>query len=328
MKKSLKVLKITSYVIAIIIFVLVVSIFSLKMARPLIFKDFENKSEKSFSIPGLNKDYVPQGLCYNKNKKLYLFCGYMTDKSNSKIFILDENGSLVKEINLLKKDGNKYSGHAGGISSVGEHVYISNASKIFHVSLSSLLNCENEGYVQFDGEFKVPTRSSFCFANDNYLLVGEYTEPKGKSYSTDESHHFTKNDVTNKALCVAYKIDENQEFGVDVSKVEYSLSLPSYVQGIALDEQNNIYLSESHGISFSYLESYKVDFSKEDGTFDDSKLYFLGKDNLVSKIKMPPMSEEIDYVDGTIIVNYESASKKYGIFNIWKNYNIIKYTIN
>lgn len=301
------------------------TILILGLIRPLIFSEFEKNSDASINIPGLKQDYTPQGLAYSKDKNLYLFCGYMNDKSNSKIFVCDQEGNIVKEVNLLKEDQSKYSGHAGGIAVLNDDIYLSNASEIFHLSLTKLLECENKGSIAFDGSFKVSSRASYCFVNEDYLFVGEYFDSGNKSYKTDESHHFSDGKIVNQAICLAYSIIDSKEmFNVDYNSPSFVLSLPGNVQGICQIDQQ-IVLSRSSGISFSKLDFYDLESAKEVGEFKEAKVYFLSNDNLTKRVKMPPMSEDIDVKDGKIIINFESACKKYSLFNIWKTKKVMEF---
>ncbi len=301
-------------------------IFILSLCRPIIFSKYEKNSKAICDIPGLNQNYTPQGVCYNKDKKVYLFCGYMNNKTNSKIFVANEQGELIKEVNLLKEDNSLYKGHAGGIASLNDDVYLSNASKIFHLKLSDILACENKGEISFDGSFKVNSRASYCYINDNYLFVGEYSDRSVSSYKTDASHHFT-DDKTNYAICSLYKVDQSKEYHIDYSSPEMVLSLPDYVQGICQVDDKTICLSRSHGINFSSLDFYDLSKASKVGEFETKDVYFLGKNCLNESVRVPPMSEDIDFVDGKILINFESGCRKYRLVNIWKSEKLMAYTI-
>lgn len=278
---------------------------------------------------GLVGKYVVQGLAYSDQEKTYLFCGYMTDKKNSRIYITSD-GEEVKTLLLQKENGDPYTGHAGGISVSGKRVFISNAGKIFYLSLDTLMNAEDRTSVSFEGEFSVNNRASFTYADETYLLVGEYYDSSSKSYATDESHHFeVAGGKKQRAICSAYKIDLSEESGIKENTPAFILSLPDYAQGIALTSSGKVVVSCSHGISFSALNIYSApDFTKPDATLNGVPVFYLDDESKEKKVAMPPMSEDIDYAGGQVLVNFESASKKYKEFNLWQSKSVMGYAVD
>lgn len=77
--------------------------------------------------------------------------------------------------------------------------------------------------------------------------------------------------------------------------------IPKEVQGVAFDEDGTIYFSTSYGRkNSSYLKAY-------------SSLLELAcePDKPSVSVEMPPCSEEVAFVDGSLMVLFESASEKY-----------------
>ena len=40
---------------------------------------------------------------------------------------------------------------------------------------------------------------------------------------------------------------------------------------------------------------------------------------------MPPMSEEVDYIDGKVYISFESAGKKYKSINVFRQENVLAF---
>lgn len=55
--------------------------------------------------------------------------------------------------------------------------------------------------------------------------------------------------------------------------------------------------------------------------------YYLDKGNLLQDIAVMPMTEDLDYHNGKIYINFESASKKYKLGNIYPSKNVYTYDI-
>ena len=64
-------------------------------------RDFEKVSQKEFAIPGLDSSFVPQGLDYDSVNDKFVVCGYMSNKSSSRIYIVDgQTGKTEKYFTL------------------------------------------------------------------------------------------------------------------------------------------------------------------------------------------------------------------------------------
>lgn len=298
-------------------------IFSVVVAAPLLamggvalydtiaFNDYYKNSEKLYKIPGINDGYIPQGLAYSKKYDVFLNTGYMKKSSDaSRIYISKEDGSDMKFVSLKYKD-ELFTKHNGGIGIHGEMAYISTASKLYSLSMKDLVNANNGDYVNILGEQKVHTNSSFCFASDSMMYVGEFCDD-GK-YKVDETHHIKNGDQEHHALVLAYPF-----IGDIVSPLpQFGYSVLDCAQGMCITDSNKIVISTSRGLDASKLVSYKVNANtkmslfKNDDFLTPVVISFLGTNELVNEIKGPAMNEEIEYKDGYIYVNNESACNKY-----------------
>ena len=85
-------------------------------------KDFFDASTKEFAIPGLETTFTPQGITQIDGSNKFIVCGYMSDGSASRYYVLDSEGKVVKYF-TLKQSGEDYVGHASGILSKGSTLW-------------------------------------------------------------------------------------------------------------------------------------------------------------------------------------------------------------
>lgn len=95
--KSKKALKIVIIIVAVIcLFLLGIrAYFRLPVA------EYYRNSEKSFLIPGISDGAVLQGLEYANGK--FLVCGYMSDGSASKIYVVDGKNNSTEKSSFCKR---------------------------------------------------------------------------------------------------------------------------------------------------------------------------------------------------------------------------------
>ncbi len=278
---------------------LLLTLIGLNIAKFFIYDDYYAVKTDICNNPGLNDGFVCQGIAVSEENGVILVCGYMKDKSNSRIYVTDFDSDSYY-VELTRNGGEKYTGHAGGMAVVGKTVYIANAKKIYTFSLEDVLNSENGGTVDIGSGTKVNTNASFVYADEDFLYVGEYND--GGSYNI-EGHENETSEGTHYALCTKYAIG-------DLTKPIASYSIRNYVQGICFTPNGNVVLSTSHGLNDSIYYVYDLDKATDSGKiFDGAPLYYL--DVLDQEIHGPAMSEDLDYYDGKIITLTESASDKY-----------------
>lgn len=311
--KSKKALKIVIIIVAVIcLFLLGIrAYFRLPVAG------YYRNSEKSFLIPGTSDGSVLQGLEYTDGK--FLVCGYMTDGTASKLFVVDEEKNKTEKTLLLQKeDGSDYTGHAGGVAVNGKYVYVADGSdKCLYVYLLSDINSASDGgSVKSIGSFSTLVSENdyispaFVTVADGKVFVGEFY--REQNYKTLDSHKIkTASGDENPALIVAFEADESAPYGVS-QKISEVYSVRGLVQGMAMTE-DRIYLSTSYAVAFSHIYTYDKKSPADGGTLSvlgqTAKLYVL--DTPVGDTKIAPMSEEIVVMDGRLYVMCESATNKY-----------------
>ena len=299
------------------------------ISTPVFYGDFAKNATKLGLIPDLIIDgFTPQGMTAVEGGDTYMICGYMSGKENSRIYRYGADGKAVK-ILLEYEDGDVYSGHAGGFTASGEYVYISNASKIFVLKLSDVMNAKDGDTVRFIGRFEVPCRASFCSSDGDCLYVGEY---HANGYETAADHVIETASGTHAAMVFGYALSDGGEFGIaDTKTPAVAYSVGDFVQGCAVAAGKTAYLSCSHGLSTSELKSYDVS-GEADSVFNydgvNIPLYLLDKNRSLATLKMPHMSEDIEYRGGALYIVFESAARKYGAGLLpFSTFNVNKYSI-
>lgn len=299
MKKILKFVgKFIMFVIIGIVSLLLVAIIGLNIAKHFIYSDYYSIKTDICKNPGLNDGFVCQGIAVSEENGVILVCGYMKDKSNSRIYVTDfESNSYYVE---LTRSGEKYTGHAGGLAITGDTVYIANAKKIYSFPLESVLSASNGDIVDIGSGTKVNTNASFVYTDEEYLYVGEFHD--GGKYVIKNHEHETA-EGTHYAICTKYSLN-------DLNTPVAVYTLRNNVQGVCFTPQGQVVLSTSYGLTDTVYYVYDLVNATDSGlTFDGAPVYYL--DNLEKEIHGPAMGEDLDFYDGKIITLTESASQKY-----------------
>ena len=290
---------------------------------PLATIDFFANSDPEYVTPGIYEGLVPQGYAYIEENGVYLQCGYMADGvSASRIYVTDANNtSNTYFVELYTADGQPYTGHTGGITSSSGIVWLTNDGEgddncMWVFTLAELLNSK-DGKVILSTKFQPESRAACCFADGEYLWIGEFND--GEKYVTKESHTFGEN----KALVCAYKIDTASKYGIEFESVEgkdvftpaLALSVTDLVQGFTRTP-DGFALSTSYSVKASHLLFYSdVTKGAADASISinghDVPVYILDGEAMTKDVSMPPMSEEIFVKDGRVFVLFESACQKY-----------------
>lgn len=278
-------------------------------------------SEKAFRIPGLSDGLIPQGLDYDERTDLFWVGGYCTDGSASPVYLVRRSdGSLYKTLYLASPSGEDFCGHAGGLTVVGDYVYVAGGADccLYVYSCDEMMTAEDGASVRSLGCFETGTGEdalhvSFVSFDGRYVYAGEfYRDP---NYLTPSSHHkVTPSGESHQALALAYEVvADGGVFGLR-SEPSFGMTLPDMVQGMCFEEER-VYLSTSWGASFSRLYEYSFGHlgePEELSLFGSViPLYHLDSSAMTGEWKWPPMAEEIVFADGKLYTMCESASAKY-----------------
>ncbi|MBQ0059066.1 MAG: hypothetical protein KBS83_03780 [Lachnospiraceae bacterium] len=315
MKKAIK-------VVGIILSVLVLLVAILLVGVRIYFKgsvsSYYKEADKAFVIPGLNSGFIPQGIHYDEAGNQIYMTGYSKDNSSSPLYVIDrEAPRSPKRIELLLEDGSVYNGHASGVAAYGDYLYVAGYDDYLYVyDREAAANASDGDGLQAKGQILVGENDGITInagtvtVNGDQLMVADFYRPE--SHETPDTHTVDTENGVNRALAVIYSFDPSAELGLDLTPV-CVYSLPDLVQGLAWDG-NDLYLSTSYGLAFSAISKY--DSSKfTESTFDfngqEVPLYIVNESSCTGTIKTPPMSEEIEIIDGKLYTACESASNKY-----------------
>ena len=259
--------------------------------------------------PGLDDGFVCQGVCAAEDAGKILVCGYMDDSSNSRVYVVDIETNEYYHVKLTRNGGDLYKGHAGGMATSGDTVYIANASKLFVFSLTSLLSAKDGDFVDIGSGVPVNNAASYVYCDEDYIYVGEFHHTKD---DYDKAHTLDDGETVVNAIVSRYTHNAIQNHSGDEAAVPDRIyTVREKVQGICFTPDGKIVLSTSYSIAHSYYYVYNAADCTDTGkTFGGVPVFELGK--CTKEIKAPAMSEDLDYYDGKVITVYESASNKYG----------------
>ena len=280
--------------------------------------DVENFTEMPFEVPGLQDDFIPQGICYVEELDMFAVSGYMPDDENgnerySRIYLVNPDTNESKMFII-----NKFTGHAGGIASDGKDIWVSSGGsttsngKIYHFT-TDMFSGESGSTVKYDGYFSVPVKGSVLYCDGEKLWVSEFYNNDKDSNKVNKEHH----KGTNHAWSCGYDLPLNVDYSAKETKTpDVILSIPDKVQGMAKDDDGNIVFSTSYGrrndsrmYVFEPYTEWDNDTVSILGT--DVPLHIAKKKNRIIRFKMPTLMEGLDYNDGKLYVIFESGANEY-----------------
>ena len=297
------------------IFVLAVIVFNIFTKAPAA-KALRN-SKKAFSIPYSNKGYIAQGLAYDRGSGNFYLTGYMNDKSASPILIVNKKTrKLVNAVRMTNPDGSDFTGHAGGLTIMNGKIYIAGSSDscLYVFEKTAVDKAPLDSYLAYsavvtlgDGNAKNDgIKVAYTTTQNGMVYAGEFYRDPG--YILSEKHRVETPDGLQYALAVGFTLQNNN------AKASVAYSIPNQIQGMCFSD-DAIYLTTSWGLGKSKVYKYSFDSLIQSGTKqvcgETVPLYNLTLENMSDSWILPPMAEEIEYVDGVFYISNESASDKY-----------------
>ncbi len=317
-----KLLNILKIIILCILILVGVFYYGIRIVFKTPVTSYYNASEKAFEIPGLNDNFVPQGFCYDEVETQYLISGYDSAGGASSVYIVndekDKENIATKRVRLSKSNGEKFTGHVGGIAINGEYVYIANGERIYVFSYSNIKNAKNNEKVKYINYKELKSendalRASFVHTYNGKLYVGEFHD--GGQYKARSEHNVTtKAGDSKNALMLEYDLNtEDCQYGIakDPTRV---FAIPDKIQGVCLDG-DTIYCSASYGFTFSQI--YKFDLTQSVNEGEKTvlgqviPLYSLDKVSHIKTYETAPMAEGIVYKNKKLYIMSEFACNKY-----------------
>ena len=318
MKKFLSVLL---KILGVILCIPVILISLLSIAKVVCYPTYVANTETVCTIPAIHEGFVPQGVAHVLGST-YLFTGYNGDAME---IYLSRDGEAV-EIVPVDADGKVYDLHGGGVAVAGKYVYITGDKEMLVFYRDAFLNAKNGDKVSPIKSFETDVKTSFCFADADYLYVGEFYD--GNKYKTDAAHHLTTPaGEKHYALAAAYPLTIFGELATE--SPEFFLSIRDKVQGFAVHE-GVFMVSCSYGLTSSDLDFYRG-YTDNGSTINlgglDTPVYFLDSKTHTEQVKMPAFSEGLDVVDGRVVISFESACNKYVVGKLFFADKLVSYPI-
>lgn len=284
--------------------------------------DVEDYTAELFEIPGLDEDFVPQGICFVEALNSFAVSGYSSaggegDEALSRIYLINNDTKAVKKLLLSKPDGTGFDYHAGGIASSGNDVWVASGGSekkggyAYHITADVLAQAADGARVRFDGRFQTEAKASYMYCDGEMLWIGEFYN---KDNPVNPDHAYGRNS----AICCGYMLPVNVDYTAETKLVpDVVLSIPDQVQGMSVTDNGEVVFSTSYGRRnnsvmhiYSDYKSWKTDTAEVFGT-KDIPLYTADSDSLITKITMPTLMEAFDYYDGRLYLIFESGAKTY-----------------
>lgn len=289
------------------------------------FAIFFNNFKSSFTVPGLFEGIIPQGMCYDESTGYFLITGYYEDSAlPSMVMCVDaKSGEFISAHPLKTVDGDFYYGHAGGIASSRNTVYITSSGECYTFPTTDLQSVKNGEAIEFKSRFKLNTLGSFACIHNDILWTGDFIESDDSEREKVSDVTTLSNGETFYAFCEGYVLEDGlpaiDKVNSDSSGYipDYMLAIPEQVQGMAFTKTDKIIFSTSYGRkNNSKLYIYEdVLITEKSGTknIDDKNvdLYACSNELLETDMVAPPMAEGLaEHPDGIYIV-FESGAAKY-----------------
>lgn len=301
-------------------------------------REFNGNSEAAFIIPGLKEGFIPQGLFYSEENDMFFISGYYKDKTQpSRIILVDGDGNFIKSVGCHGKK-NKATGHFGGIAVYKDNVYIATTSVTHVLSLSKILEAEDDTYVPIEAELYTDTTCSYVNVCDGVLYIGEFTDITFDDIKGATNIYKDKFGQKYYSRCNAFILDENGKWGIKSDKIDednnmvpdFALTSPFKVQGMTrLNDGKIVYTASSTAVTNSRVYLYE---DVTAGTPDeiitvagqDVPLYYCQKADRIAQYRVPTFLEEITvHPDGSVYIITESAAAPY----VQQSKNPIDYVI-
>lgn len=246
-----------------IISLVVVAWGGLNIAKFAIYSEYYSINENVCKNPGLNDGFVCQGIAANEANNVFIVSGYMKDHSASRLYITDKNNESY--FVSLSSNGKAFKGHAGGVATTGDNIYLASGDTIYTFSLSEVLNSENGAIIDIGEGIEVNNQASFVYTDETHLYVGEFHD--GENYITE--HPYQTNDGKYYAIISRYPLN-------DLSKPNKIYSIRNKVQGACFTPDGKVVLSTSYGLTSSVFYVYNEADAVDSGqTLDGYGLAYL-----------------------------------------------------
>lgn len=310
MKTFPRPLKIIFTILLVLVLILTLSWIGLLVYGSITYSDTFNRRTIITKNPGLQDGLVPQGLTWHQEEEAFLTAGYMADGSPSRIYLIQPETKETRFYQLTS-GGEPFYGHTGGLQYADGYLYLADDGTGLY-KFSAQLPSPGET-IEIGNPIILPHNTAFVFATDGYIYSGEFNNDK----EYQGHNNFSYNGTNHSAIVAKY-----HHHNLTVPELVYSIS--NETQGFAILPDGTIVLSQSYGLAPSRFLIYEPEQQIMTGhTMHGAEVCFLGEPARI--IKAPPMSEDLDVRNGTLVYMTEAACKKYIFGNLyfdWKIYSL------
>ncbi len=314
----MKALKVFLIILGALLGLILLLLIGIKVGEKIRYFGFYQNANKEFRMPGVSDNLVQQGFVYVEEKEVFLVCGYMSDDTSSRVYVVSRDGEVKSITELRHADGSVYTGHTGGMEYYGNCLYITEGTKekdydggLDVFPLDQVL--AGAKTVNTLGRVKTYNNPAYCHIENGYLFVGEFY--KEIDYETVDSHRMkTPVGDQNNAMIMVFRLDDS-ELHVSGAPIA-AITTTGAVQGMTMIDGKYVVVSTSWSITSSQLYVYDMEkITKEADTClidgNDIPVWHLDSAALIQTVEAPPMAEELVYLDGKLYILNESACNKY-----------------
>ncbi len=305
-------------------------------------KEFYEISEEDFIIPGLYEGFIPQGIFYSEETELFFISGYYKSKAQpSRVVLVDKDGNFLKSVGAISKKGNKAYGHFGGIAVYKDYIYIATTGVTHVLSLTEVLQAENDEYCLIEKELYTDVTCSFVNVCNGVMYIGEFTENNLED-KKEATNVYYKGLEKFYSRCNAFILDENAPWGIKEDMIDskgnltpdFAYAIPLKAQGFGVLNDGRVTVSASAtAIDNSNLYFYKdVTERAADKVIKvnekDVPVYYLLNRDKIKTVKAPTYMEELAvFGEDSVYLITESAAGEYSSLSKNPIDNVIKMDI-
>lgn len=275
----------------------------------------------SRTIPGLNTDYVPQGMCWIKSGEQLAITYYAKSRHGPSILTTVDwkSGRVVGTFSLHNNDGTQYYGHVGGVAVSETSVWTGGDGELlrFPIPESGLTG---SGILKSSNTFQLDSSVSSVTLHDNTLWAAEFSHPIA-GYSPAKHHRGRDK----RAWVAGYDIDPRTELLTatetyrvgkrHVLKPDRVILTRDKVQAICFC-RDAVVLSISFSAFDSKLAIYRKPFHETPIKVrlpggSQTLGFVVDSNNHLKTVVMPAGSEGIGWNGKTLAILFEGGSKHY-----------------
>ncbi len=276
----------------------------------------------SFIIPGLDTNFVPQGVCWMPGGVLVALTFHVPDKSAASKLVLVElvSGRAIHAFDLADEFDAPYTGHAGGVAVYAGFVWIASGGRARRYSLDEVLAARTDRLVA-TGSFDADARCSYANSDGAHLWLGDFALARSTAYATPAHHAARAGGLA--AWAAGYSIDcdgtptSGRQYEVH-GRVTYAPDRVVFtgekVQGFAVCG-DTLAVSTSYGPHPSQLAFYAWPSATEPRYVGLPRGATTGVDladaEPLAMLALPAGAQDLDWSGEHLLLTFEGGARRY-----------------